>query len=376
MKKILLGTSAIIAMAAMGASAHVRDGLVDSSPTRFELTIAGEVSTYQALSNFTIDDANGDEVYNETFFGQDYSADIDFIAKTHVRDWEIEARVELDYNSGAGDQEGRDAFDVDEVYMDFKHMTYGTFRLGRAPAPSDMLSLEADLPGENWDDTGALNDDWAFAFGGLDNSRFADDANQIAYYSPKFGDMFQFGVAYIFEVEDNLDYDGLDNLTDDDAVEVAAKFQKEFGGFNVGVSGAYRVFFDQDEVEDFGEKSDQWTAGIVLGYMGFNWTTTYGETYYVDVDDYDWGVRTALTYAWDRWEAGIAYETGADLQQSDETSRASLVEAGLSFHVFDGMDVHGALAYAWSDMDENSTSGYADYEAKGFQARTGIDLTW
>ncbi|MFV0322681.1 MAG: porin, partial [Alphaproteobacteria bacterium] len=209
MKKILLGTSAIIAMAAMGASAHVRDGLVDSSPTRFELTIAGEVSAYQAFTTFGVEDADGNSVDldEDTFFGQDYSADIDFIAKTHVRDWEIEARVELDYNSGSGANEGRSAFDVDEVYMDFKHMTYGTFRLGRGPAPSNMISLEAALPGENWDDTGAINDSFGLdgVFGGLGNSRFADDANQIGYYSPKFGDMFQFGIAYIFETEDNLD---------------------------------------------------------------------------------------------------------------------------------------------------------------------------
>ncbi|MFV0322702.1 MAG: porin [Alphaproteobacteria bacterium] len=370
MKKILLGTSAIIAMAAMGASAHVRDGLVDSSPTRFELTIAGEVSSYVGYTSVSAEDADGNELFDEDYFGQDYSADIDFIAKTHVRDWEIEARVELDYNSN-------NSFDADEIYMDFTKANIGTFRLGRGPAPSDMISLEAALPGENWDDVGAINNSFGLGgvFGGLDNSRFADDANQIGYYSPKFGDMFQFGIAYIFETEDNLDNDALANSTDDDAVEVAAKFEKEFSGFNFGVSGAYRYFFDQDEVEDFAEKSDQWTVGLVLGYMGFNWTTTYGETSYVDVDAYDWGVRTAVTYAWDRWEAGVAYETGAQYQSSDETTKTSLVEAGLSFHVFDGMDVHGALAYAWSDHDENAATA-ADWSADAFQVRTGIDLSW
>lgn len=376
MKKILLGTSAIIAMAAMGANAHVRDGLVDTSGTNFELTIKGAVKAYQAFTSFSAEDAAGNDVLEakgieDTYFGQDYDADIDFIAKTHIRDWEIEARVELDYDSN-------NKFDADEIYMDFKHVTYGTFRLGRAPGPSAMLSIEAALPGENWEDLSEMNA--AFenngVFGGLGNSFFDEDLHQIGYYSPKFGDMFSFGVAYIFadEVNDDFDWDGINNQTDDDGIEVAAKFEKEFNAFNFGVSGAYRYFFDQDDVTDLGETSDQWIVGLTLGYMGFNWTTTYGEVSYVDLEQYDWSVRTAVTYAWDRWEAGVAYETGAALQQSDDTIRSSLVEAGLSYHVFSGMDVHGALAYAWSEADDNSA--IAGYEADAFQVRTGIDLTW
>ncbi|MFV0431356.1 MAG: porin [Alphaproteobacteria bacterium] len=396
MKKILLGTSAIIAMAAMGASAHTRDGLVDTTPTNFELTIKGEVSAYQALTSITAEDKDGKEIGSEGFFGQDYSADVDFIAKTHIRDWDIEARVELDYNSNKN-------FDADEIYMDFKHASIGTFRLGRAPAPSDVLSLEADLPGENWDDVGGLNEAFASTFGGLGNSRFADDANIVGYFTPKFGNVFQFGIAYIFGTQTDdelisggsyldwgLDKDGLANKIEDDAVEVAAKLEGEYAGFTYGLSAAYRQYLGSDNMywanntlTDYVAIESRWTAGVKLGYMGFTWITTYGETNYGFNGEgkspwdgaNDWGVRTALTYAWDRWEVGAAYEAGQAYAGTDETITSSLIEAGASFKVFTGMSVHAAAAYAMSEHDELA-SVHPGAKADGIQLRTGIDLSW
>lgn len=399
MKKILLGTSAIIAMAAMGASAHVRDGLVDTTPTNFELTIQGEVSAYQAMTTITAEDKAGNELATQGFFGQDYSADIDFIAKTYIRDWAIEARVELDYNSNT-------SFDADEVYMDFTHASIGTFRLGRANTPSDVLSLEAALPGENWEDVSDINSAFSPLFGGLDNSRFADDANEIAYFTPKFGGVFQFGVAYIFgdakyDATTNaftgwgLDTDSIANNIVDDAVEVAAKLEGEYAGFNYGISGAYRKYLGTDNMftwqkgastpaTDWHSVDDQWTTGLKIGYMGFNWITTYGETRYnyngdavnSQWDDAkDWGIRTALTYAWDRWEVGAAYEIGQALAGTDETIKSSMIEAGASYKVFTGMSVHGAVAYATSEHDEFATV-HPGAKADALQFRTGIDLTW
>lgn len=396
-KAILLGTSILAGAFVMNASAHTRDGLVDTSPTNFELTILGEVSAYEAFTSIDVKDSAGNDVLSDNYFGQNYSADIDFIAKTHMRDWNISGIVELDYLSN-------DDFSADEIYLEFQNNNIGMFRLGLAPSPSDELSLEVDLPGENYNDDRDFGKDIRSIdyFSAIGNSRFADDANQIGYYSPKFGNMFQFGIAYIFGERsinetldeygnvtgissyDSLDYDGLNNLTKDDALEVAAKFENEWGAFNFAISGAYRYYFDNET--DYAASDGriwsvagalpeaQWTSGLQIGYGGLDWITTYGETYYADIDAKDWGVRTGLIYSWDRWQVGAAYELGVDGQKSDNTLKTQLVEASASLQVFDGMLFHTNIGYAWSDFDKNGI--LADYDAGAFEVRTGIDLSW
>ncbi|MFV0322075.1 MAG: hypothetical protein ACK5LE_06830 [Alphaproteobacteria bacterium] len=396
-KTVLFGTTILAGAFVMNASAHVRDGLVDTSPTNFELTILGEVSAYQAFTSIDVKDNAGNDVLVDSYFGQNYSADIDFNARTHMRDWNIGGIVELDYLSN-------DEFSIDELYLEFQNDNVGMFRLGLAPSPSDELSLEVDLPGENYDDDRDFGKDIRSIdyFSAIGNSRFADDANQISYYSPKFGNMFQFGVAYIFgerditenidtsgnvigvSTYDSLDHDGLSNKISDDAVEVAAKFENTWGQFDFAVSGAYRYYFDNKTSYVASDGSvwsvlgilpeSQWTTGLQLGYGGFDWITTYGETYYADIDAKDWGVRTGFIYSWDRWQVGAAYELGVDGQKSDDTLKTQLVEASLSLQVFDGMLFHTNIGYAWSDFDKNSA--LADYDASAFEVRTGIDLSW
>ncbi len=376
MKKLLLATSAIAVMSGLGASAYVRDGVVEAGKTNVELFITGEVSSYLGVTSVSAELADGTEVYApDTFFGQDYSGDIDFIAKVHSRGWDITGNLEIDLNTAGKDGDG---LDLDEAYIDFSHAMYGTFRTGRAPAPSDVLSLEASLPGENWDDVSGLQNVFAPAFAGLGNSRFADDANQLAYHSPKFGNMFQFGVAYIFnDANDSLDADTLANDTDNDAIEAAAKLHGETSGFNYGMSAAYRTYLGDLAV---GSTESKWTTGLLIGYMGFNWVTTYGETEYADVDTYDWGVRTAVTYAWDKWEAGVAYEYGQDKSGDDWTVKSSLIEAGLSYQSFPGLKWHGAVAFAETDLDESyglvNGVDWSEATASGVQFRAGVDLSW
>ncbi len=410
MKKLLLATSAIAVMSGLGASAYVRDGVVEAGATNVELFITGEVSSYVAVTSISAEYATGeailpyketdpnaiyDPIYTEdTFIGQDYSADVNFIAKVHSRGWDITGVVEVDFGTSGG-------AGLDNAYIDFTHASYGTFRTGKGSAPSDLISLEAALPGENWDDLDALQNVFAPAFKGLGNSRFADEANQIGYYSPKFGNMFQFGVAYIFNdsydtaktatgdlnipmgvfKDADLNADTLANVTNDDAIEVAAKMHTELVGFNMGISGAYRSYLADANP---GSLEEMWTTGLLLGYMGFNWTTTYGETTYAEVETYDWGIRSAVTYAWDKWEAGIAYEYGQDAAGGDQTIKSDLIEAGLSYRSFPGLTWHGAVAFAGTELDalyagrdaQGGPLGLSEATADGVQFRAGVDLAW
>lgn len=404
MKKILLATSALATVASFGASAHTRDGLVESSHNRLELAITGEISAFTGYTSATITDY--EKVYDAeasayvwkgtdteyTGTGLNYSADIDLTATTHVRDWDIEGVIQLDISSA----ENGDAVEASEVYVDFTKANIGTFRVGRGDGPSEDLSLEANVPGVDFQDiTG--DDDFNFGF-----ARFADAFNQIGYYSPNFYG-FEFGIAY------GYGYDGYANNAyrhdsdNADFVEIAAKYTGEFSGFSYGISGAYRMAMDNTAAvqpgntkegymtfADLNNKytSDKYTVGLSLGYMGFNWTTTYGEWIsnadFVDgygIDRY--GIATALTYSWDRWTVGAGYqlnEREASTPTMTDTTTLQTFELGAEYDVFDGLVWKATAAYADFDRSvsyaDPKVEGYTVRDGDAFQFITGFDLRW
>ncbi len=418
MKKILLATSALAAIASFGASAHTRDGLVESSHNRLELAITGEISAtmgYTSISETWYDDADADGFEGSgSGFGQSYSADINFTASTHVRNWEIKGVVELDVDSSnfaTGEfyelddedydiivlaNDDSDALNVDKVYVDFT-APYGTFRIGKGAGPSDALSLEASLPGYSFEDITGREDGFDNSLFGSSATRFANSYNQIGYYSPNWNG-FEFGVAYGFGLDgDNALFQPEYN----DFAEVAAKYSGEWNSFSFAVSGAYRGYFGGDSYELAvdpltGEESvvsseydpaDEWTAGISIGYMGFDWTTTYGEQIIEDGDNY--GIKTALTYEWDRWLVGASYEYGVfgrnslneDLADEYSWERVtSTFGVGAEFKVFDGLTWNAALNYRQVDLDvDYKSADFKDYtmlEGDAFQVLTGFDLEW
>lgn len=435
MKKILLATSALAAIASFGASAHVRDGLVESSHNRLELAITGEISAYMGYTSFdkTTYGSATDTVGVETEgdgFGQSYSADIDFTAITHVRNWQIKGVVELNVETTDGydvkslqeyapdangvlqpvvdannnavnstyflETDKDDAVTIGDVYVDFT-APYGTFRLGKGAGPSDQLSLEAELPGFDLENVTG-NDNYT-----LSHARFADSYNQIGYYSPNWNG-FQFGVAYGFGLDDNAYISPEYN----DFVEAAAKYSGEWNAFSFGLSAAYRAYlgdgdfyyyYDSDNNNAItpGEyaANDKLTAGIQLGYMGFNWITTYGQTMVDDGDSY--GVKTALTYQWNRWLVGATYEYANESYDGVFDANGAFVATGISptvskdatlnafgvgaeFHVFDGLTWNMAVNYATYDLDydyvDAATQDYTYEDGSAFQVLTGFDLTW
>ncbi len=407
MKKILLATSALAAIASFGASAHVRDGLVETSKNRVELAITGEISVLTGFTSFETEeyDMDGNAIagvnsLDYSTWGQNYTADIDFVATTHVRDWEIKGVIELDVSpaavptymneqvldaNGAGvvDAEGNPVYETvadysetkdkgylsaGKVYVDFT-APYGTFRVGKGSGPADELTLEASIPGYDLEDiTG--NDDFA-----LTGARFADSFNQIGYYSPVWNG-FQFGIAYGF-MENTIA--GVDS---NDLVELAAVYKGEFNAFSYGVSAAYRTYLGDDAVWD-----DAMSAGISLGYMGFDWTTTYAVKNAEVGKDLDLtrdGIRTALTYDWDRWSFGAYYEMAEESMDTglytQDVLSTNIYGVGTEFDVFDGLVWKFGANFVDFERTETSsepnTKDYTYRDGSAFQVLTGFDLEW
>ncbi len=423
MKKILLATSALAAIASFGASAHTRDGFVESSHNRLELAITGEISAYYGIGSAEVINPgeNGVADYEYTQFGDldledgsttvsglNYSADINFTASTHVRNWNIKGVVELDLPTAEGNGE----LEVDKIYVDFA-APYGTFRVGKGAGPSDALSIEADVPGVGLDDVTG-DDDFELGF-----SRFANSFNQIGYYSPNWNG-FQFAVAYGFNE------DGYTQDFDNHFLEGAAKYSGEWGGFSFGVSAAYRTYFDEIievshttpygedavvyaanndlpyyeyqkwlDVSSVQDRSDRATVGLSLGYMGFEWNTTYGQ-YFTGMGQDSYGLRTSLKYSWDRWSIGAGYEIrsmewdntsyvgGGDRVNHSYEAQANLITVGADYHVFDGMTWESSISYLTTERShtahshtvgvDDHTDTFVDGSAMTFA--TGFTLEW
>ncbi|MDX1402069.1 MAG: porin, partial [Kiloniellales bacterium] len=96
----------------------------------------------------------------------------------------------------------------------------------------------------------------------------SNDDSGIQYYSPRFSG-FQVGLGYVPVAE--IDGEGKNspvqadkNSELHDTISVGANFVESFGGFDVAVAGGYR----RAEAAS-GQDPEMWSAGLNLGFAGF-----------------------------------------------------------------------------------------------------------
>ncbi len=365
MKKILLGSSALLAFSTL-AVAHTRDGLVAAGGDTVELAIEGSVEVYQLyrtgsassadyteneyVVSLNVDPVSGDTTtfgylvdnatlgypvvartftpgaavlglgqgYDASFdsFGQAWDADVDFIASTHWNGLEFVGNIDLNLSS-----EGNA---LDKAYIDIISEKYGTLRLGKGATVSDELMITAGTPFDS-----ILDDDEnrVAAHYGIGDTITVSTANEIAYLSPVYSG-FQFGIGFEFANDNGIDafggnsvwtFDGKkadDDILTGSALQLAAVYENEFNAFSYGISAAARwALGDTDTDFMYGDYDQEYFVGLELGYMGFTWTNTYHYAIDEAVEDFDLyndrvgnNYRTSLEWNWGAWTAGVGYQ--------------------------------------------------------------------
>ena len=344
MKKVLLGTTALVAAGLLAQPALASDPI--------KLQVKGY---YQNLVTFSdVDEPAGSTAnYKDAQFR--HEGEVHFKGETKLDNGltvGFDAQLEI-VNVGLSGGQPRD---MDEVYMYFSG-GFGKLQLGSENGAAYLLHVGIPSVGLGFDDR---NFGVAASNGGHGRPNISGDSAQGTYFTPNMGG-FQAGVSY----SPNIDHQGLSGNgfgvmtvptgSVEDVIGLGLKYSGKFGDASVAVSGGYET----GSVVGGGNVDPEiWSLGLNVGFGGF----TVGASY-ADSENYDSGSLNPGADG-DVMALGLAYKTGpwgvsAGYQKTDyeiagvATSRsADEYELAASYQLGAGVQLRGGLIHA--DMELNT----------------------
>jgi len=384
MKKILYGSTALVAAGAMAATpAMAEEGV--------KLGLGGYYNTFFWVGDI---DESSDDPRNLNDTGIFSDGEVHFKGKTTL-DNGITFGVQIELEAfQATDQ-------IDENYA-YVEGSFGRLVIGGENTAAYMMQYGAPFVGV------PLNSGWITSFvpppkatgtatvgttvdGGTFTGVFAttntavttgfrtpalstyvdlaNDDHALNYFSPRFSG-FQVGVSYVPAATvngegKNFPVQADKNTELHDMISIGANFVESFGGFDVAVAGGYRIAQD-----DTGGNDDpqQISAGLNLGFAGF----TVGGSIAVEdsdrsTDGHGWDA--GATYSTGPWAVGVTYfqsEVSGTAGAGDDDLQAA--QAGVSYAV--GPGITASANVLWADWD----GGQAGANSDGFGGVVGMHI--
>lgn len=368
MKKILLGTTALVsAAAAFSAPALASDPLA--------VTVSGTV-----IAGFYVADI-------DTPAATQYE---DTSVKLIARNIDIVAEGTLDNGMTAGalaklqlgndesvSVSGGDAT-FNELYA-YLEGGFGRFEIGGTDGAAFKMHYTSPwfVPGNGVDSPNIYNNG-AFTPASR-TSTFAlmtEDANKVSYFTPRFAG-FQLGLSFTPDTSAGLDprtngfgWTTTNNTFAQNVFEVALNYSGSFGGVDVGVDG----FYVTGEAGSNTGDPVEYGGGANLGYMGF----TLGGAYYKSEDIFYgqnvvvpsisgieqevWTV--GLSYGTGPWTVGAAYIEGKSTAATTSGElKNNMIQVGGGYNLGAGVDIGLDVQFINNDFsdfggpDIDSTSG-------------------
>ena len=293
MKKILLGTTAVVALGTLSTEAFAAD--------KIKLELGGFMRQYVGFSNSDeVAVTAGNEAARDTGIGQYSNTEVFFSGSTMLDNGlKVAAKIELEADDGATTA-------MDQSYLTVSSDNMGSLTLGSRPHAVDSLAVRAPFAGNF--DFGDLDDWVGSATTGTGNTAvldftandiagsWDDDTVKVVYISPNFSGVT---VGASWAADDNLGDNDAELVTNanTDTYSFGIAYGGDFDGVAVNASVSHgRV----------AETHDQTGFGLSVGMAGF----TVGGSYL----DFDGVATTGATNTNSRdgkaWELGVAYATG------------------------------------------------------------------
>lgn len=325
MKKVLYGTTALVAGVAFAGAAHAQ---------AIELSVGGKQEIF-----FGVGDTNDDRANGATWANTGMAADTELYfsgSTTLDNGLTVSAHIQLDAEQAA-------------INNDDTHITvagnFGRFRVGE----TDNIAA-GQLHGAP--NVGLISDEeyWAWSPGANFAGDNVDNGNTLsaAYVTPSFFG-FSAGVAYapdLANAENFVNWNAAGGPKD--LIQASIAYNGEFSGVGLGASFGYSRAWAAGTAEDV----NAYDAGAELSYMGF---TVGGAFSLVDrFNSYVGSVGNSSIY----WEAGVGYENGpygvAFVFQDSYTEQAGDTW-GLQFNgnytVAPGIDIAASVFHTQADVD-------------------------
>jgi predicted porin len=348
MKKVLLGTTALVAAGLLAQPALASDPI--------KLQVKGY---YQNLVTFSsVDEPAGDTTnYKDAQFR--HEGEVHFKGETKLDNGltvGFDAQLEI-VNVGLSGGQPRD---MDETYMYFSG-GFGKLQLGAENGAAYLLHVGVPSVGLGFDDR---NFGVAAQNGGNNRPNISGDTPKGTYFTPNMGG-FQAGINY----SPNVDGQALSTFgfgvlsvptgSVEDVVGVGLKYSGKFGDASVSASAGYET----GSVVGGGSNADPevWALGLNVGFGGITVGASYGDL----ENTTNGGGGATAGIDGEIWALGVAYRTGpwgvsagyqkTDLQNAagaSITSSGDEYELAASYQLGAGVQLRGGLIYA--DMDLNT----------------------
>jgi predicted porin len=358
MKRILYGTTALVAAGMMIGEAYAADGVKLGIGGRY-YGAAGAVFG----EDFAPNGSNENNLRSHAF-----KQDIEVHFKGEVTldiGLTVGARVELEGQNTSNN--------IDASYA-YISGGFGELRFGNTAeaagtncylAPSAASMFGADSPNFNFSNAGVDG------FTGTNGTCWGlDDKDMKAiYFSPNFGG-FSFSASYTPDGKENTGNhtDGAGTSFDNNTSEssenfsVAGNFAHDFNGFNVVVGGGATFgnwetpnYGDPEFYNAFGQVS---FSGFTLGASWGAGNDTNGGTSFTAAHSDYWVVAVGGTYNFDAWTVGLGwshgeYEKGTTNTGDTEVGTLNIYMLTAGYALGPGIDIGAEVGY--NDYSDNAT---------------------
>jgi predicted porin len=377
MKKILLGTSAIVAVGLLAAPA--------SAAERIQLGLGGYYQSAFVLIDEDVENTRTDNMKQE--------GEIHFLGETTL-DNGIKVGVNVQLEAYTADDQ------IDEHYVYFEG-GFGRVVLGAensAPylmhysAPSAVVGHGVDSPNffhasrpsvtRLTPTPGDPNATTTFRNELASNSTFLNatgDANKLTYFTPRFSG-FQLGLSYTPSLQGGRggSSGAYGNLSDNNEgaqeqiVEVGLNYVNTFGAVNVAASAGYTGgSLEANNAAGAFDDLEAWSLGANVGYAGFTFGGAYmtsNQGQQLDDDLEQWNV--GLTYGFGPYRVGVAYADGSVTLNGGRQDQLKMVEVGGTYALGPGVNLMAGYYYIDFDSDDADLRN----EANSFMIGTALSF--
>ena len=355
MKKILLGSTALVAAGMMAAPAVQAEDPI-------QLSVGGFMEQYFGYGSSDIDDRD--------HFDQKSDSEIIFSGSTTLDNGiQFGVNVQLEGNTSS-DQ-------IDESYA-FIEGDFGRILLGSENSAGYIMHVAAPNVGIgiNSGDQG----DWVpiDSDGGLFRAPLGatslenaavNDANRLTYFTPRFSGL-QGGISYTPDAgeDDNTQPD--ENAEYHDGIDVGVNFTESFGGFDVEAYGRYGIASND---ATGGDDPSVFGAGLAVGFAGFTVGGSYAQQEDAGANE-GLGFDIGASYGTGPWGVSLTYFYGeAEGSAGSGDEELQTIEAAASYALGPGIKVIGSVG--WNDFDDDD-AGAANSDNDGYWVVTGIKLNF
>jgi predicted porin len=385
MKKILLGSTALVAAGLIANDAAAADGV--------KLSIGG---FYRGAAGVMFDDFDGafgglEDDLRDYVFKQD--VEVHFSGETTLDNGlKVGAVIQLEGQT-SGDQ-------IDEVYAFFSG-GWGEVRFGDddealtamcSITPSASPNFGPDSPFFNFSNSGLGG------YIGTNGTCFGvdGDSTKIIYFSPSFGG---FSFAASFTPDNTQDTRNttagagtrFENNTGQNSenVSVAANFNHDFNGVTLNIGGGATWSFDRERAPGVDEVEDD-QAYASVSFFGFTiggateWRYNFGAD---ESDRHTYGF--GVTYNWDAWTVGLGWTHGdyevaqaggvittfggaAVALTNDAEQNQEIFSLTAAYALGPGITIDGVVEYVDSEVNAQAASN--DYDGISFGIGTLINF--